>query len=262
MADEKILQPYFPPNEFDPNIHTDTSGTLPPGRLDVSDVYGQEPPLSDGDNVIAYTPNDGYWSAPRWVAAASLTPAVTEVPAGELLFGAGSFERTDLSDVLYHPLIDGELEGHQQLVLPAGGGRVAVSGTIQLSVSATAEEGREIYVRLWADGHSSVVGPLVFAADSDTGDEQTVEIEPFDLQLPNLFTHVFRWEVASTAPELQTVYTAGGSIEVVAVGFPAARAGDLLTMMVPVITESGLVVHTDAGNVIMIEEDLDSGFRT
>jgi hypothetical protein len=301
---------YYPPNNYDPNVHTDTSGTLPPGRIDATDLYDQEPPLSTGPNVIAYDPSRGK-QHPDWEALADLIPATDVVPSGSLAADPGRLEQTpyDTTDWRRMRTVYGD---EIALTLGAGVGRVDIEATIPVSVSTTDGGSREIEVRLWADGYLFEAVVLEPASDDDSGETDTATFGPYTLALPPLATHVFRPEFRVPDGNPMTIYSTGAAITVTAaatgslggdlsgelesalvVGLqgnpidptapaegevltwdgsawaPAPNgdsgviyAGDLLTMMVPVITEDGLVVHTDAGNVIMIEEDLDSGFRT
>ncbi|CAB4172850.1 hypothetical protein UFOVP1476_36 [uncultured Caudovirales phage] len=256
---------FYPPNNYDPNIHTDTSGTLPPGRLDVGDIYDQEPPLSTGPNLVAYDPSRGK-SHPDWEALADLIPAVDDVvPEGSLVADFGRINNT-LYDAVDWRAMRTDLGEEIALTLGAGAGRVTVEAGIPLSVSATDGGSREIEVRLWADGYLFEAVIVTPAADDDSGESDSATFGPYELVLPPLATHVFRPEFKISSGNELTIYSTGAWITITAVpgggGDIPTTAGELTTVFVPVITDSGLVVHTDAGSVVIIEEDLDSGFRT
>ena len=215
---------FYPPNNYDPNIHSDTSGTLPPGRLDVGDIYDQEPPLSTGPNLVAYDPSRDK-SHPDWEALADLIPAVDDVvPEGSLVADFGRINNT-LYDAVDWRAMRTDLGEEIALTLEAGAGRVSVTATVPVSVYVTDGGSREIEVRLWADGY--LFEPIVLepASDSDAGDTDLATFGPYSIVLPPLQTHVFRPEFRIASGNPLTIYSTGCELAVVA--DPEALGGDL-----------------------------------
>lgn len=243
------------PNPTDPDIHLESSGTLPPGRLETGDDYEQPAPSSVEPNLVAYDPATGD-TEPRWVAASSLFSAADSVPVGTLTSAvtssyAGNFD----SLPSWQPLRD---EDNNELVLAiaGGAGKVLVSATVPLSANGGGLYLREVEVRLVADGWTSAVQTPTFAADSSTGATNVVNFAETELYLPPLRVHSVRPEVRAINGGALAIYSTGTTITIIESpdnwgGAGNIRAEQMATALVPVATTDGHMIITNEGGPVL-----------
>jgi hypothetical protein len=216
--------PYKSPNEISAHIHGETSGYLPPGRLDTSSDWGQPVPGGAEPNLIVYNPAAD--DAPKWVEFSGLVIAADSVPVGSLA-GAMSTAAWDGSIAPdWSPLYDAE--GKPVILTISGGaGSAVVEGEIPLSiVNGTAS--LDIDVRLVADGYFVGLDTVTATSSSNSGNQVSVSFGPTTLIFPPLATHSVQFQVKPTNGGAVTIYSTGMTIDVTAAPtVPLSVGGDL-----------------------------------
>lgn len=255
MSEATMLPLYLPPNETDPDVHLETSGRLPPGRIEIADDYDQPAPSTVEPNLIAYDPALGD-TAPQWVAASSLFSAAASVPIGSLTSAVVSSYAGASDDLpAWRALTD--VDGNELVLsLSGGAGRVIVSATVPVSADGAGLYLRGVEVRLVADGWTSAVQLPTLSSDSAAGTQVTLTFGPVELYLPPLRVHSVRPEFKATNGGSLAIYSSGAAISVTESpdnwsGSGSIRAEDMASVLVPVSTEDGRMINTGTATVLV-----------
>lgn len=224
MTDLNIYPPYSSPNDISPDVHGETSGYLPPGRLDTSSDWGQPVPGHAEPNLIAYNPLID--DAPKWVELSSLVIAAESIPTGSLVgdMSTATWDGTVAPD--WSPLHNADGKP-VVLTIDGGAGSAVVEGEIPLSiVNGTA--GLLIDVRLVADGYIVGLDTVTATSSSNSGNQVSVSFGPTTLIFPPLATHSVQFQVKPTNGGAVTIYSTGMTVDVTAAPAPVwPLGGDL-----------------------------------